>query len=213
MSATDRLLDCTVALADSERDAKRTLTTAERAVYASLPPFRHRDWLSGRLAAKRAIAERMGISDLDCIELRHQEGRAPIPVFVDSGGELVLPIAVSITHREGRGAAVASAEVAGLGIDLELQGSVTSRQSIYFLTDKEKRVAHTSGRTILWVLKEAAWKALACDDRTPFMDVELCFDKAGEVIGVARDGNVTPAASRVTYPWPGFVMAVVLHLE
>lgn len=79
----------------------------------------------------------------------------------------------------------------------------------YFLTQAEQEATRSVDRTALWALKEAAWKALGCDDRTPFTAIELSFDADGRIRSVWCEGQKRPAAAVVSNPWPGFVLAVI----
>jgi hypothetical protein len=94
-------------------------------------------------------------------------------------------------------------------VDLERYASVRSRQLRYFLTSAERRDGARHSPTTLWVLKEAAWKALGCDSRTPFSAVTLCFGPSGCLTAVSRDGRTIDVRAALLHPWPGFICAVV----
>ena len=163
--------------------AAACLTPAERRACAALPSdVRRRDWRAGRLAAKRAV----------------RAARLP-----------AARLTLSIAHVAGRAAAVAVPAPGRVGIDLERAGAVRAAQARYFLTRAERRLARRLGLTVLWTLKEAAWKALRADDATPFAALELHADPRGGVEGVSLHGRRHRARALVARPWPGFVLAVI----
>ncbi|HKG92110.1 MAG TPA: 4'-phosphopantetheinyl transferase superfamily protein [Gemmatimonadaceae bacterium] len=151
--------------------------------------LRRAEYVASRAAARRARAQIVG------------DGPA-------------ADVVLSLTHSQGRGAAVALPAVLGVraGIDLEREGGLRAELARYFLTDAERRhvAEHARGLTELWTLKEAAWKALRLDDSVHFTALELRFDDAGEVDGLALHGVTMPARATLSRPWPGFVLAVVL---
>lgn len=123
------------------------------------------------------------------------------------------PVQLSLTHRAGRGAAVAFRADLGVraGIDLERENAVRPEFARYFLSPAERR-AVGNGRTLaeLWAIKEAAWKALRLDDTVHFAALELELSDAGEVSALVLHGRRLSAQATLSRPWPGFVLAVVL---
>jgi 4'-phosphopantetheinyl transferase EntD len=167
--------------------ATACLTPAERRVCAALPSdARRRDWRAGRLAAKRAVR---------------------------AAGLPAARLTVSIAHVAGRAAAVAALAPGRVGIDLERAGSVRPAQARYFLTRAERRLARRLGLTVLWTLKEAAWKALRADDATPFLALEVHAGPRGDIESVSLHDRRHGARALVARPWPGFVLAVLWVLE
>jgi 4'-phosphopantetheinyl transferase EntD len=200
-----------IALAQPSDRAGRFLSRNERAELGLVVNGpRRADWCAGRLAAKRSVAAVTGIGQLASIELRGRPGAAPTAISHDcTGMARALPLALSLTHCDGFGAAVASATFARVGIDLEREWTVAPSHTRYFLTDAERAVAAEIGPTAMWTLKEAAWKALGCGDDTFFTAIELCCTPGGQVRAVSVFGAEIAATSRLSMPWPGFVLAVV----
>jgi phosphopantetheinyl transferase (holo-ACP synthase) len=188
------------------------LSARERAEYSAIDdPSRRRDWRASRLAAKRAAAQVLGVSDLTRIELASRAAAAPSLDVRDEIGTAFpshLPVALSLSHCEGRAAAAASAGVR-IGVDLERAGAVRESQARYFLTPAERRAVGGRDLAELWALKEACWKALSCGRCLPFTALELHFDAEGGVNAVTKCGTTLHASAAVSYPWPGFVLAVL----
>ena len=65
--------------------------------------------------------------------------------------------------------------------------------------------------TVLWALKEAAWKALALSADRTFASLELVFDKSDEVRGLLLDGRFIPATAR-TWSFARDMVAVAVHV-
>jgi phosphopantetheinyl transferase (holo-ACP synthase) len=195
------------ALAADAADAARTLTAAERGEHESLASdARRRDWLVGRLAAKRAVARALGIRGLARIEIAARPGAAPRALLLDAEGEPhALPLVLSLAHCDGRAAAAVGPEWVRLGVDVERAGSVGEARRRYFLAPGEGGGLDAAG---LWTLKEAAWKALGCDEQLPFRALTLQLDGAGSLRAVALRGEIFPARATVATPWPGYVLAV-----
>lgn len=159
-----------------------------------------------RLAARRAIAA-MGL-DTGSFNVLRRPGAAPAVVASSSGG-VKHELALSLTHRDGHGAAVVAEAPARIGIDLEREDAVTPQHARYFLTVDEQRALSTRSAATLWALKEAAWKALSLGDDVCFLGLELHVDSHGRVKAVSVDGARFPATSYVERPWPGYVLATV----
>jgi 4'-phosphopantetheinyl transferase EntD len=180
--------------------AAAALTDAERRDCAALPTaLRRGDWRAGRFAAKRAIAQVLGLTDLRAIELRAGRGVPP-----------PAPVSLSIAHAAGRAAAVAVRGTAGVGVDLEFGAGVGERHARYFLKPSERAVARWLGFTALWVIKEAAWKALRLSDAAPFAALEVHIGRDGMLRALSVFGERRPAWGELSHPWPGALLAVVL---
>lgn len=199
------------AVAVDHPGADRWLTAAERQAWAAVPwSERRSDWRAGRVAAKRAAAGALGLDDPTRVALVPLTGGVPrIALRGPFGTHRVVPLALSLTHRSGRAAAAATTEPGALGIDLELAGQVRAAHAGYYLSRAERALAGWYGLTALWTLKEAAWKALRCDDTVSFTALELRFDGSGAVNAVSLGGAVRRAIVGVLHPWPGYVLAVV----
>jgi phosphopantetheinyl transferase len=183
------------------------LSEAEGRTYAALPEHRRADWLAGRIALKRAASAALGVAAGELMVPARPGGSPRIFGMRADGGTSVLPANASVAHRDGRAAAVVASGRA-IGIDLERSGSVHPAQVRYFLSEREQRSARHDP-TVLWCLKEAAWKALECDGSVPFGDLELNFGTDGNLLSVVLDDRTLPACALVTSPVPGYVLAVV----
>ena len=168
----------TIAFASNSAPAIRALTQSERRDYDGLPhEGRRRDWLAGRCAAKRAVAVRCGIP-LDHIRLDSRPGAAPVCKVLDDHGRWTrAPFSVSIAHRDGWAIAAAAEPSMRVGVDIDRAGEIVPEHLRYFLAPRESCFAgHTDG-SLAWVLKEAAWKALALGADVPFTAIQLSFDR------------------------------------
>lgn len=159
-----------------------------------------------RLAARRALAA-IGL-DPSRLEVLRRPGAAPAVVANGSAGE-DRELALSLTHRDGRGAAMVAEAPARIGIDLEREEAVTPQHARYFLTAQEQAALRSRSVATLWALKEAAWKALELGDDFSFLGLELHLDLQGRVKAVSVQGTRVPAKSCVWSPWPGYVLATI----
>ncbi|MDO0924342.1 4'-phosphopantetheinyl transferase superfamily protein [Streptomyces sp. TG1A-8] len=142
-------------LAGTADPAARPAGPAEEAAASAMPDGRRREFLAGRLAARRALCA----VGLDCGDIP-RAGRAP--VFPPGR-------TASITHSDGL--AVAVARVPGrlgpAGCDLELRPLPGAAARLVLREDEERWLReagpaeHLGDRlTALFSAKEAAWKAL-----------------------------------------------------
>ena len=154
-----------------------------------------------RLAARRAV--RAALPGALEIRIERRTGGAPSVVGA------ARPLALSLTHCNGRGAAIAAPAPARVGIDLERDGAIAPDHARYFLTPRERSALGTHSLAALWALKEAAWKALALPDDTCFHEVELGLDEAGSVEVVHSRGDTFGASATLVTPWPGYVLATM----
>jgi 4'-phosphopantetheinyl transferase len=141
-------------LSQAEKLACRRLATEKRRV----------DWLSGRLAAKRALAARINAAPRDIEILNEPSGRPYCP----------LPAApsFSITHTAAGGLCAVGAGSAPIGADWE---TIAARgpDVLAFYTHHCERtpqvLASAEAQTRLWAVKEAVLKflgiGLGCDPR------------------------------------------------
>jgi phosphopantetheinyl transferase len=180
------------------------LDADERICAASLAAPARRDWVAGRLAAKRVAASLAGIP-LSRIRLR--DGRDGTPEIDDVPSR---HIALSLAHAEGHAIAVATDGTLAIGVDLERAGRVAPGHARYFLSARERRRHDDGDAVVLWTLKEAAWKALRCPPSTPLGALELRRATGGRISGVELHGRVYPARAVLGRPWSGFVAAIVL---
>jgi 4'-phosphopantetheinyl transferase EntD len=187
----------TIADSNGTSDQSDDLTPAERREFdGQSHDARRRDWLAGRRAAKEAVAAHCGVSP-DRVRLVRQHGAAPnVLVGADDGTPRAVPISISISHCDGRAVAVVADHPARVGVDLERAGQIEYEQLRYFLSSGEWRVAERAGATLVWTLKEAAWKALNLTDATPFSALRLAIDGSSELRGVWLYGDWIPVTAR-----------------
>jgi 4'-phosphopantetheinyl transferase EntD len=176
----------TLAVVHRDEPGRTALTRREQREYDALPhAARRRDWLAGREAAKRAIAVRWAMS-ADRIELRSLPNAAPRPrVRTVTGAWSPLPDRLTIAHRDGFAFAAAFPSTASIGVDVERAGELSPWTLRYFLSEDERERHAGIDATLLWVLKEAAWKALALPPSTALSALELVFQAGtAELIAV-----------------------------
>jgi 4'-phosphopantetheinyl transferase EntD len=161
---------------------------------------------ASRLAARRAIRRLAG--RLAAIEIRRRPDRPPLARF-RLLGEPPQQIALSLTHREGRAAAVAASPGVAIGIDLERTDAVPAGAERMFMTPFELRQSPRLASSIVWSLKEASWKALRLGGDVSFHDLELDIDPAGLLRGLILRRRRIPASATVVSPWSCFVLATV----
>jgi phosphopantetheinyl transferase (holo-ACP synthase) len=211
-SSVELATPLTLAFTRHETSAVRTLASSDCGTRAaSRDVARSRDRLAGFAAARLAVARASGIPDEGQIVLRARRDMPPAVFLAGARGALQeLPIALSVTHSAGRAVAAAACHSLRIGVDLERCGSVRRDQLRYFLALAERRGDDHHSPTALWVLKEAAWKALGCNGTLPFNSVALRFDSRGSVNAVSRDGQTISVRAALLRPWPGFVCAVIV---
>jgi len=166
------------------------LTSHEQREYDALPhAARRRDWLAGRYAAKRAIAARWKLST-DAIELTSTSGTAPrAHALARTGRPSPLPDRLTLSHRDGVAIAAAFPSSAAVGVDLERAGGVSSRELRYFMSEAERSCLPHIDATLVWILKEAAWKALGLAPTTPFSSLQLVFRAGARTLAAVRLGT------------------------
>lgn len=170
----------------------------ERDEYSALPhDARRADWLAGRHAAKRAIAAHCDVPK-GRVRLIARRGAAPIALLRnDDASWTELPISLSISHHDGRGLAAVADCPARVGVDLARSGEIEREHHRYFLAPSERAVAGRVGATLVWALKEAAWKALSLGDAMSFIALELAIDDTLDLRGLRLDGRWIPATARI----------------
>lgn len=187
----------TIASSHHGSSAPDDLTPAERREYDERShDHRRRDWLAGRQAAKEAVAAHCGVPPTR-VRLVRREGTAPDVVLRDEHAtSRAMPISISISHCDGLGLAAVADRPGRVGVDLERAGQIEHEHLRYFLSPGEWLVAQRAGATLVWTLKEAAWKALALSDATPFSALRLAIDRTSDLRGVWLNGDWIPAAAR-----------------
>ena len=161
-----------------------------------------------RVAARAAVACAAGVP-LASVEIQHRDGQAP-EVSLPAGAE---PFRVSLSHRGPHAVAAAVPARIHVGVDLEPEGAVRPESTRHFLDRRE----HEEGRhghdlTSLWMLKEAAWKALLLDPATPFHALRLRFDGDAALCGleIPSRGRAYRARAVVRQAFASFRLAVVV---
>ena len=148
----------------------RILTARERARFDAFAlERRRRDWLAGRVAAKRALRATLRergerVAEYRAIDIWNDVNGAP-RFTIDRQPELGGQFNISISHADGAGlAAVGSTIDSGtVGVDIETTKSVSLALVSRVLAPSE--LARLSGDGIappglvLWTAKEAAMKA------------------------------------------------------
>ena len=130
-------------------------------------PKRRSEWLSGRLAAKKLIAMCVpGMENVPFakITIANSATGAPYARTADK----ILPIQLSISHREGWAAASVSLNSGiGQGIDLEwVEDHPLSFYEDFFTTDEVRTLNNYAAEqrawagSLMWSAKEAALKSL-----------------------------------------------------
>ena len=177
------------------------LSVSERATLDAFPlERRRRDWIAGRVAAKRAIRG----------TIRQRGDRAPayraIEIWNDANGaprfsirgrpELSEQINVSISHTDGAGlAAVGSTtDIGTIGVDIETTKPL-SLDLVGRVLGSSERAQLEAGRPapeplVLWTAKEAAMKA-ANAFCTALRHVELAWSDT-RCIGARVIGTTVP---------------------
>jgi 4'-phosphopantetheinyl transferase len=169
---------------------------------------RRADWRLGRWTAKRAVS--IGLhsphfdSDLTKIEIRGASSGAPC-VFIENAP---APIAISLSHRDGRALCALTRAGVALGCDLEvIEPHSDAFVADYFTPEEQQFVAHrpvTDGNLVpalLWSAKEAALKALReglrLDTRSVAVQLlDVTFDAGGW-----RPLKVTHRNGRIFHGW------------
>ena len=199
-----------LALASGTPAPSRWLTPRERTMWAAhRDPVRRREWLLGRIAAKRAVGALAHVGESHRIEVRVDRRGAPSArIRRTDGSKDRVRYAISITHCDGHAVAAAS-RTARVGVDLERPRAFTRKYVRYFLTPRERALLETCDPTVLWTVKEAAWKAIGCGIETPLHALELCVDRMGQVRRIVLNKAAIPASVAVIYPTRSYVLALV----
>jgi 4'-phosphopantetheinyl transferase EntD len=163
-----------------------------------------------RIAARRAI--RLLAGDDVTIDLRRRLQAPPI-ARIRRGPADRETVAVGVTHRDGLAAAIAAPNDTLIGIDIERLDAADPTHRRFYLTSNEQKISTGYPDALLWAFKEAAWKALHLDDSVAFHDLELELNNTG-VTSMTFRGTRYRAASAMSTPWAGYVMAaLVLELQ
>jgi 4'-phosphopantetheinyl transferase EntD len=163
-----------------------------------------------RIAARRAIRGLAG--DDVTVELRRRLQRPPL-ARIRRGPADRTPVAIALTHRDGRAAAIAAPQDTLIGIDIERLHAADPAHRRFYLTSNEQKIPTGLPDAFLWALKEAAWKALQLDGTVAFHDLEIEATH-NSISAVSFRGERYAARGATCTPWPGYVLAaVVLDLQ
>lgn len=192
ISDVEALLD-----ADFQGTIKKYLSSEEIVRFKALKTQkRKRDWLAGRIAAKRLIREsRFGkegaIIPYGAISIIPDHLGAPTVVVV---GEGVSHSRISISHSGDTAAALLTDEKGVLpGIDVEIIEPRHDSWADGYFTQGERRWAnqaksHDRALTAAWAVKEAYLKAIGIGARADFREIDVSYD--GENWGLEVSGEV-----------------------
>jgi 4'-phosphopantetheinyl transferase EntD len=136
-------------------------------------------------------------------------GAAPLASAPDESAGTATGVSLSIAHRDGRAAAAACAAPDRIGVDLERAGSVGRSDLTRFMSARELARCGGLDATVLWTIKEAAWKALVLPRVAPFAALELVCVR-GALTELRFEGSRWPARAQLHRPWPGYHATVVL---
>ena len=172
-------------------------------------PKRRREWLGGRMAAKKLLEERTGIKK-DQIELLPNTRGKPEPYYLKKR----LPYELSISHS-GEYAAAAIGKVP-LGLDLEkVEPRHPAWLAVAFRQEELERFpqdifSHTS----LWTAKESVLKALGCGLQADLWDISLSGSLAYLQVSISGYAQQLqqhlpgPLHCRVFVPMPDYRLGV-----
>lgn len=144
---------------------------------------RQRDWLAGRLAAKKLIQRHFQKTrefTLTHIEITNDEVGAPIVCVLGDGG-----LNISISHSEGHGLAGFAVQ-SRLGVDLQKIRPVRPGLLERILSERERNqltkhfaAREDEGVTLFWALKEAVMKAQRARIAPRFQEIEITVIEPG----------------------------------
>lgn len=163
------------------------------------------DRRAGRRAARGAAAELLGVP-ADRLRVERRSGAPPRLLHRDAGR--LLPVRLSVAHRDGLGAAAATVAEWRIGVDVERHDAVCPAHARLFLSPTERRRMPHDPATV-WALKEAAWKALRLGAHTPFAALELRLSSRGSLRAVRVGGREHPARARLRVVRGEHVVALV----
>jgi len=170
---------------DEVPPGSRWLGARERSVEAGfVRPRRRREWRAGRWAAKRLLAEPLGlfVGELERVQILGAADGAPAAYLDDR--ELAVPI--SISHRGVWAVAAVRPEGGAIGIDLELVEPRTERFVRDYFTHREvdrydrlPRELRDLYAVAVWSAKEGVLKCVRTGLRRDTRTVEVELEPEG----------------------------------
>ena len=100
-----------------------------------------------------------------------------------------LPDRLTVAHRDGVAIAAAFPSTASIGVDLERAAAVSRLELRYVTSESERSRLQGIDPTLVWILKEAAWKALGLDSALPPSSLQLVFRAGTNVLAAVRHGT------------------------
>ena len=138
---------------------------------------RTHQYAMGRIAAKNAIMELLGLKYPKEIDISN----------VEAGYPIVKNAKISITHSNNCAAAIAFLSESSFGIDIE-QINATKMQALSYISLENEPIEQKPEQlTIAWCMKESLSKALLCGFREAFETFRI------KSLQVADDGNTYQA--------------------
>ena len=198
------------------------LSPAERLAHGVLfAERRRRDWLAGRLAAKRAARRALRelglpVPRFAAVTVASGSDGAP-SIRIEGRPELTGTLSVSIAHDRGTGvAAVTPCATWGVvGIDLERDRALSYRHLRPALSPREwRRLADADAASdppplAVWAMKEAVLKALRLGGAIPPCDVELRWVNPGRAWAHVLDADTSaPPILARWRRWRGHILAL-----
>ncbi len=183
---------------EDERSAFAVCTETEREMYKRIPLAKQRDWLFGRLAAKRALHDHFDRTQfvqipLERIEIASGQGVPPSGRLLDTqAGFDASGVLLTLSHCDEFAAAnaVPRGEWSGIGIDIERVRNFRPETLKGFMTQHEidthnalSPAVQKVDATLRWSLKEAYLKAIGTGLKTHPRTVETMVN--------LENGNVT----------------------
>ena len=194
-----------MAPADRAELARSQLTTREHERFISLAPFtkRQHEWLAGRIAAKRSVAELTGSSPRD-IEIL-QDDHASRPYITVPG----IHIGISHSFEVALGAAAPHA----IGVDIELVRPLPAELIEYAFVAGELDPVGTGSAAIvqLWTMKESFVKMLGLGIGA-FDDLRLISYERGRSSWFTRGRVAAALGSRQARCWAALASGYAVAL-
>jgi phosphopantetheinyl transferase len=170
-------------------------------------PQRRKQWIAGRWTAKQLVRQELAateasasLSDIQ-IHARDEQGRGVRPRIVIHGNELAWSL--SISHNdEGVLVALLASDDVSLGIDLATTIAPTLPfLRAWFTTSEQQWIAADPSHrcTLLWALKEAAYKACHNGEVWSPRDIEIQPQSRDRYSFVYRNVAVNPCHVQVSH--------------